>query len=80
MNENVVHEKLGKKLTSFAVINIFHGVNVPTPCSNSVKNINLYLSYGGFISILARSIVIPKDNMKPHKKIYQTLSLSIDQL
>lgn len=47
------------KLTDFAVINIFHGINVPSPCSKNVKNTNLYLSYGGLISIFARSIVIP---------------------
>lgn len=49
-----------RKLTDLAVINIFHGVNVPTPCNINVKNINLHLSYGGLISILARSIVIPE--------------------
>lgn len=54
-------ENLGKKnnFTFLAVINIFHGVNVPIPCNNNTINIKFNLSRGGLISIFARSIVIP---------------------
>lgn len=56
LEKNGIKKKL---LTDLAVINMFHGIRVPIPWINNVKNINLYLSYGGLISILALSIVIP---------------------
>jgi hypothetical protein len=56
-------------LTALAVINIFHGINVPTPCKMNVNNIKLNLSRGGLISIFARSIVIPVYVANEHEKI-----------
>lgn len=38
---------------------MFHGINVPIPCNNNIKKIILNLSLGGFISSVARSIVMP---------------------
>lgn len=34
-------------VTLLAVINIFHGIRTPIPCSTNIKNTNLNLSLGG---------------------------------